>query len=66
MIQINSLLHEQYHFLQEHLTKFVPEFSERVIHHAKSSFYKGLAEILQGFIEMDPIVLQELLKIDLV
>ncbi|WP_019242812.1 MULTISPECIES: TorD/DmsD family molecular chaperone [Bacillus] len=64
--EIRYLLNEQQTFLKNHLSRFVPQFSESVVNNADTKFYVGLAKILQHFIALDSIVLNELLNIDFI
>jgi TorA maturation chaperone TorD len=63
--EIKRLLREQQDFLIEHLLKFVPQLCEGIITEAKTSFFVGLAKILQHYLLIDSGVLQELLDIDI-
>lgn len=64
--EINRLLKEQKRFIDDHLLAFIPQFAEKVVTHAETDFFKGLAAILEHFLQMDSKVLQELLKIEIV
>lgn len=57
-----ELLEDQKAFLKEHLLKWVPSFSQDIIKSAESDFYKGMAKILKGFLELDIIAIEELLE----
>lgn len=48
-------------FLEEHLMKWIPDFSRDVQKHALTEFYRGVAVILKGFISEDLKLLNELL-----
>lgn len=52
---------DQSDFLKEHLLKWIPNFSEKVIEHSETDFYKGMVKILKGFLIIDKICLEELL-----
>lgn len=62
--ELLQLLNDQKLFLEEHLLKWVPELSEKVIEHANTDYYRGMAKILKGFLVLDQIALQELLAIE--
>lgn len=62
---VKTLLKEQNQFINEHLLKFIPQFSKLVINKAETQFYSGLAKILHGYLRIDSKVLQELLSIDI-
>lgn len=40
-------------FLEEHLNKWVPAFSEDIIKNTKEDFYRGAALLLRGFISLE-------------
>ncbi len=40
-------------FLEEHLNKWVPAFSEDIIKNTKEDFYRGAASLLRGFISLE-------------
>lgn len=46
-------LQRQYDFLVNHLGRWAPEFTENVIEHTDSEFYRLLASDLQSFVETD-------------
>ncbi len=56
-----SLIKRQYGFVTEHLTSWVPLFAEDMRNFAKTDFYKGLAYLVDGFLEEDQALLEELL-----
>lgn len=56
-----ELLKDQKLFLEEHLLKWVPQFVEKVLEHAGSNYYRGMANILEGFLTVDRVALDELL-----
>lgn len=62
---VKMLLKEQEKFLKNHLLKFVSTFSRKMITHAETQFYRGMAKILEGFLQMDSKVLKELLRIEI-
>jgi len=49
-------------FLANHLLKWAPSFCEDVYTHAQTNFYRGMAKLMAGFLEMDHSVLDELLR----
>jgi len=64
--EINRLLKEQQRFIDDHLLAFIPQFVEKVVTHAETDFFRGLAVILGHFLQMDSRVLQELLMIEII
>ncbi len=64
--EITRLLNEQQNFLAEHLLAFIPQLCDKVMTHAETDFFKGLAVILEHFLQIDSTVLQELLKIEII
>lgn len=40
-------------FLEEHLNKWIPAFSEDIIENTKQDFYRGAALLLRGFISLE-------------
>ncbi|WP_070120975.1 TorD/DmsD family molecular chaperone [Bacillus marinisedimentorum] len=64
--EIMYLLDEQQKFIQQHLGRFAPLLAEKVIEHADAGLYRGLAMILQHYLQIDSKVLSELLNIELV
>lgn len=53
-----TLIQDQVSFLNNHLLRWVPLFKERVLAHAEFDFYKGAVKILQGFLEIDKVILE--------
>lgn len=60
-LQLQKVFADQCEFLKEHLLKWIPSFSNKVIKHAETDFYKGMVKILNGFLTIDKIGLEELL-----
>lgn len=65
LAEVSYLLREQQSFIENHLSKFIPEITEKIEEHAETKFYIGLAKILRHYLLMDSTVLKELLNIDL-
>ena len=64
MLQLStdkSALRDSRKFLQEHLTKWIPDFSCDVQKYALTEFYRGAAIILKGFIFEDLNLLDEII-----
>ncbi|EHQ90788.1 TorD/DmsD family molecular chaperone [Desulfosporosinus youngiae] len=59
-----EVLRDQKAFLEDHLLKWVPEFSKQAARHAQTQFYEGMVKILAGFLELDLKALEELLDIN--
>ena len=47
-------------FLDSHLLNWVPRFSDAMVRHARTDFYRGLARFLIGYLEDDRALLGEL------
>ncbi len=60
--QLQKILTDQKAFLREHLLKWTPIFGEKVVEHAETEFYKGMVKILNGFLKVDQICLNEILS----
>lgn len=58
--QLQTVFADQSNFLKEHLLQWVPTFSEKVIKHSATDFYKGMVKILTGFLTIDKICLEEI------
>ena len=58
--EAKALINDQSAFLDEHLLKWIGLFSQNIIEHAETPFYKGVAYVLQGFIEKDQLTLLEI------
>ena len=65
LAEVNYLLQQQQSFLNNHLAKYVKEFTNNTISFADTDFYKGLAKILNHYLLIDLKVLNELLNIQL-
>lgn len=59
--QLTNVIEDQYYFLTEHPLNWTPKFIEKVILHSETEFYKGMVKILNGFLKIDKICLEELL-----
>ena len=57
----NEALRDSMRFLDEHLTKWIPDFSRDIQKHALTEFYRGAAIILKGFISEDLNLLHAIL-----
>lgn len=62
--ELKHLLIDQSKFLNDHLLQFVSELSQRIIKHADTGFFIGLAKILQHYLQIDSEVLQEFTNIE--
>ena len=51
--QQESLLRMQQEFFQEHLVRWVSPLCDRLFQEARSSYFKGMAKMTQGFISWD-------------
>lgn len=61
---LRQVLHDQQRFINEHLLKFVPEFSQLVQKESNTLFFAGLAKVLHHYLLIDSEVLQELMNIE--
>lgn len=60
MNELNKILNDQDYFLRIHLLNWTPDFRDKVLENAETDFYKGMARILNGFLEIDKSCLEEL------
>ena len=58
---LQSVLKDQAAFLSRHLQNFVPRIVLNILNSAETDFYRGLAKVLEGFLETDTDLLKELL-----
>lgn len=58
--QLNKILADQRYFLNEHLLNWTPMFRKNVVKHADTDFYKGMTNILVGFLTVDKTCLEEI------
>jgi anaerobic sulfite reductase subunit A len=57
----NEYLRIQKDFVEKHLAQWVPQLAKDVLEQAEVDFYKGVAMITDGFIEMEKRTIDELL-----
>lgn len=57
-----QVLSHQKHFLQCHLLEWAPLFAKNVVTHTNTDFYKGMAQILVGYLRTDLLCIDELLE----
>lgn len=62
MGQLQKTINDQKYFLTEHLLKWTPLFGNKVAAHGETEFYKGMAKVLNGFLAIDKICLEEILN----
>lgn len=62
--ELMQLLNDQKLFLEEHLLKWAPLLAEKIVEHANTDYYRGMAKILKGFLSLDLLALNELLSLD--
>ncbi len=55
-----SLLKTQSDFLHRHLLNWVPRFCEDILHCSQSDFYKAIARITRGFLQLEEEILRYL------
>lgn len=63
-VSLEQLFLDQTSFLQEHLLLWIPKFSQDLIAHAETDFYRGMGKLLKGFLTLDLKALEELLEIN--
>ena len=56
-----EILADQKAFLDEHLLKWVPDWTRDVVKSAETDFYRGMAELLEAYLRFDQETLGELL-----
>lgn len=61
--KITDELGIQREFLDECLSKWVPQFCEDIIKNPNSDFYKGIAQITKGFLVFDSSMIDEISKV---
>jgi TorA maturation chaperone TorD len=47
-------------FIENHLAKWVPQLTKDIVEQAEVDFYKGIAMITGGFVEMEKSTVNEL------
>ncbi|AKL94354.1 anaerobic dehydrogenase [Clostridium aceticum] len=57
-----EVLNDQESFLREHILKWIPDFSISMINSSNTEFYRGIAKILKGYVEVDYLILKELIE----
>ena len=60
-MEARKCLEVQRDFLNEHLGKWVPKLSADILKSARREFYKAIAKITEGYVEMDKKLVEELL-----
>lgn len=61
---LRELLVDQIDFLEEHLLKWAPVFCQSVSENAETRFYRGMAKILEGYLNIDRTALAELVILE--
>ena len=56
-----EILKDQKAFLDEHLLRWVPDWTRDVVNSAETDFYRGMALLLKAFIRLDREIIDELL-----
>jgi TorA maturation chaperone TorD len=56
-----EILKDQKAFLDEHLLKWVPDWTRDVVDNAETDFYRGMALMLEAFLPLDHEIIDELL-----
>ena len=57
-----EILKDQKAFLDEHLLRWVPDWARDVMKNAETDFYKGMAELLEAYLNLDVQIIEELLE----
>lgn len=57
-----KLMQAQKSFMTDHVMKWVPAFSAKVIESAKTDFYRGIGKMLIGYLKMDQALIDGLVK----
>ena len=57
-----EILQDQMAFLDEHLLKWVPEWTKDVVRSADTEFYRGMAQLLEAYLHFDHETIGELLN----
>jgi len=58
-----EVLEDQKSFLQQHLLTWVDRFGKDVVNNSATDFYKGMTNILTGYLSLDQRAIEELLAI---
>ncbi len=58
-----QVLQDQAAFLEDHLLRWVPQLTHDIAAGAETGFYRGMARVLQGFLEVDRQAVQEALDV---
>jgi len=61
--ELIDILHDQYSFLDEHLTKWIGHFTNRIQLNTSSSLYRGAARFLNTLIQQDYQYLKEIKEV---
>jgi TorA maturation chaperone TorD len=56
-----EILKDQKAFLDEHLLKWVPDWTRDVVKSAETDFYKGMVQLLDAYLKLDCEMIEELL-----
>lgn len=59
---VDQVLRDQAAFLDEHLLQWAADFAADVTRSAETGFYRGMAQLLMGFLPVDRRLLDELLQ----
>lgn len=58
---LEEVLNDQAAFLEEHLLRWVPQLTRDIVASAETGFYRGMARVLQGFLDVDLQAVREAL-----
>ena len=61
--QVKKLILAQKDFLNEHMLKWLPKFSDDVVTNSRTDFYRGFGKILIGYLRVESKELAELAKV---
>lgn len=57
------LLEVQRSFLEEHALAWIPKFCDVMLQEAENDFYRGVAKLTRGYLNLDAVQLKEILKL---
>ena len=60
--EAKRLLRVQHSFIKEHMLQWIPRFCDTMLEEAESDFYRGVAKLTRGFLELDERQLGDVLE----
>jgi len=58
--KLREVVQDSQEFLQNHLLNWIPQLTHDIKNSATTGFYQGIAKVLDGYLQLDGAVLQEL------